>query len=107
MIEQLSLLSHGLEPLQLNRRVRVIADGWDGVIAQLWPGRDWYAVFAWNIPGRGMTDTLLTFRRDELHALPVLDDDAERAARSQICRPHTTLENDEGQIPWTNNANAS
>jgi hypothetical protein len=86
MAEQLSLLSHGLEPLSLRQRVRTTA-GWVGFIAQVWPGRDWYAVFAWNIPGQSLTAGLPVFRRDELEALPILDDEAERAAVAQICRP--------------------
>lgn len=64
MIEQLSLLSHGLAPLTLNDRVRVIAEGYEGVIAQIWPGRDWYAVYA---HGRGsLWEPMQTYRRDEL-----------------------------------------
>lgn len=67
MIEQLSLLSAGLAPLKLNDRVRVIAENWEGVIAQIWPGRDWYAVYA---HGRGSLSALMpTYRRDELELL--------------------------------------
>jgi hypothetical protein len=68
MIEQLPLLSHGLSPLALNDRVRVVAEDWEGVIAQIWPGRDYYAVFAWNWRG-SITAGLPVFRRDELEAL--------------------------------------
>lgn len=98
MIEQLSLLSHGLEPLQLSQRVWVIAEGWDGVIAQVWPGRDWYAVFAF---GQGAIDKALpTFRRDELDALPLLDQvrtiqaEVNAAARAQN-RPEVHILSDE------------
>lgn len=84
--EQLSLLSYGLAPLQLHQRVRVTAEQYDGVIAQVWPGRDWYAVY--SVPWRGPMDKgLPIYRRDELEALPILDDEAERVARLRICRP--------------------
>lgn len=85
-IKQLSLLNHGLEPLTFNARVRTPA-GWVGVVAQLWPGHDWYAVFAWDIPGQRITAGLPIFRRDELEALPILDDEAERVAVTRIRRP--------------------
>lgn len=80
-VEQLPLLSHGLEPLRLNDRVRVIAEGWEGEVAQIWPGRDWYAVFSWTWRGP-ITAALPTYRRDELEALPLLD--AERAAAEPV-----------------------
>lgn len=67
-IEQLNLLSHGLEPLKLKDRVRVTAESWDGEIAQIWPGRDWYAVFSWTWHGP-ISATLPTYRRDELELL--------------------------------------
>jgi hypothetical protein len=71
--EQLPLFSHDLAPLQLRDRVRVIAEDYEGWVAQIWPGRDWYAVFSWDwpgsAPGRSITSPLPTFRRDELEAL--------------------------------------
>lgn len=89
-LEQLSLLSHGLEPLTLNQRVRVIAEDYIGVVAQVWPGHDHYAVY--TVPWRGPMDKgLPIYRRDELEALPILDDDAERAAVARICRPEQML----------------
>ena len=58
MIEQLPLLAHDLPPLALRDRVRT-PEGWVGEVAQVWPGRDWYAVFAWgwvgSAPGRTVT----------------------------------------------------
>jgi hypothetical protein len=45
------------------------------------------AVFAWHMPGVGLTDPLPIVRRDELVALPVLDDAAEAEAVRRICRP--------------------
>jgi hypothetical protein len=67
-VEQLPLLSHGMEPLKLNRRVRVIAEDYEGVIAQIWPGHDHYAVY--TVPWRGRFDQgLPIYRRDELEAL--------------------------------------
>jgi len=83
-LEQRSLLSHGLAPLQLGMRVRVVAEQYDGVIAQIWPGRDHYAVY--SVPWRGPMDKgLPIYRRDELEALPPVEDEA--AARLRICRP--------------------
>lgn len=68
-IEQLPLLSHDLPPLALRDRVRT-PEGWVGEVAQVWSGRDWYAVFAWewvgSAPDRTITSPLPTFRRDEL-----------------------------------------
>ncbi len=68
-IEQLPLLSHDLPPLSLRDRVRT-PEGWVGEVAQVWPGRDWYAVFSWewvgSAPGRTVTSPLPSFRRDEL-----------------------------------------
>ncbi len=90
--DQLSLLSHGLFPLPLGARVRVVAEGYDGVIAQIWPGQDHYAVY--SVPWRGpMGKGLPVFRRDELEALERLDEDAEKAARLRVWRPEL-LEND-------------
>jgi hypothetical protein len=68
MLEQLPLLSHGLSPLTLNDRVRVIAEDWEGVIVQTWEGHDHYAVFShtWRGP---ITAGLPIFRRDELEAI--------------------------------------
>ena len=67
-IEQLSLLSHGLEPLQLGQRVCVVAEDYIGVIAQVWEGHDHYAVY--SVPWRGPMDKgLPIYRRDELEAL--------------------------------------
>lgn len=63
--EQLPLLSHGLAPLHLNARVRTPA-GWEGVVAQIWPGRDWYLVYADTL---SMWKPLPSFRRDELEVL--------------------------------------
>lgn len=82
--EQLPLLSFGLEPLTLHQRVRVVAEDYIGVVAQIWPGRDYYAVY--TTPWRGpMSAGLPIYRRDELEALPLLDEDAERAAVARIC----------------------
>jgi hypothetical protein len=71
--EQLSLLSHDLPPLKLRDKVRVTAEGWEGTVAQLWPGRDWFAVFSPTWPGsapdRTITSPLPSFRRDELELL--------------------------------------
>ncbi len=67
--EQLSLLSHNLAPLRLGQRVHVRALGYEGQIAQIWPGRDWYTVFSWTGgPGR-YNEGLPIYRRDELDAL--------------------------------------
>ena len=63
-IEQLPLLSHDLPPLALRDRVRT-PEGWIGEIAQVWPGRDWHAVFAWEWHGP-IAAPLPSFRRDEL-----------------------------------------
>lgn len=68
MPEQLPLLSFGLVPLALHQRVRVIAEDYEGVVAQIWPGRDYYAVY--TTPWRGRFDQgLPIYRRDELEAL--------------------------------------
>lgn len=83
-VEQLSLLSHGLELLTLNRRVRVIPEDYVGIVAQINIPGDRYAVY--TTPWRGRFDeTLPIYRRDELEALPLLDDEAERAAVDRIC----------------------
>jgi len=66
--EQLPLLSHNLTPLRLRDRVRVTAEGWEGRIAQIWPGRDWYAVFSWDWKGP-ITAGLPIYRRDELELI--------------------------------------
>jgi len=67
-MEQLPLLSHGLGPLHLGQRVRVVAEGYEGVIAQVWPGRDHYAVY--SVPWRGhFSEGLPIYRRDELATL--------------------------------------
>lgn len=66
--QQLPLLSHGLAPLALHQRVRVIAEDYIGVIAQIWPGRDHYAVFSWGWQGP-ITAGLPVFRRDELELI--------------------------------------
>lgn len=66
--EQLPLLSHDLAPLQLRDRVRVTAEGWEGTVAQIWPGRDHYAVFSWTWTGP-ITAGLPIYRRDELEVL--------------------------------------
>lgn len=67
-LEQLPLLSHGLEPLRLHQRVRVIAEDYIGVIAQTWQGHDHYAVYA--VPWRVRFDQgLPIYRRDELEPL--------------------------------------
>jgi hypothetical protein len=66
--EQLPLLSFGLEPLALHQRVRVIAEDYEGVVAQVWEGHDHYAVY--TTPWRGPMDKgLPIYRRDELEAL--------------------------------------
>ncbi len=66
--KQLPLLSHDLTPLKLRDRVRVIAEGWEGRIAQIWPGRDHYAVFSWTWHGP-VTAGLPIYRRDELELI--------------------------------------
>lgn len=67
-VEQLSLLSHGLEPLKLNQRVRVIPEDYEGVVAQINIPGDRYAVYA--VPWRRRFDQALPiYRRDELEAL--------------------------------------
>ena len=66
--EQLPLLSHNLAPLKLRDRVRVIGEGWEGTVAQIWPGRDYYAVFSWTWHGP-VTAPLPHYRRDELELL--------------------------------------
>lgn len=66
IIEQLSLLSAGLPPLRLGQKVRVIAEGWDGVVAQIPTTPDGaYAVFSptWHGP---IDAGLPIYRRDEL-----------------------------------------
>ena len=66
--EQLPLLSHGLAPLQLNQRVRVITEQYDGVIAQINIPGDRYAVY--SVPWRGPIDKALpVYRREELEAV--------------------------------------
>lgn len=62
--EQLPLLSHNLPPLNLRDRV-CTPEGWIGEIAQVWAGRDWYAVFSWDWHGP-IAAPLPSFRRDEL-----------------------------------------
>lgn len=66
--EQLPLLSHNLAPLKLRDRVRVTAEGWEGTVAQIWPGRDWYAVFRWDWQGP-ITAGLPIYRREDLEVL--------------------------------------
>ena len=66
MAEQLSLFSHGLPPLKLKDVVRT-PEGLIGEITQVWPGRDYYVVFAKSLP---MDKPLPTYRRDELELLP-------------------------------------
>ena len=57
-----------LPPLRLRDRVRVRSEDWIGEVAQVWPGRDWYAVFAWD--WRGPIDAVLpVYRRDELELI--------------------------------------
>jgi hypothetical protein len=68
MIEQQLLLSDNLPPLKLKDRVRVAAEDWEGEVAQIWPGRDWYAVFSWTWRGP-ISAGLPTYRRDELELL--------------------------------------
>ena len=65
--EQLPLLSHDLPPLRLRDRVRVVAERYEGVIAQIWPGRDWYVVFSWD--RGGPSQSLPSYRRDELELI--------------------------------------
>lgn len=69
-------LSACLPPLKLRDKVRT-PEGWVGVVAQIWPGRDWYAVFSptWpgSAPGRTITSPLPSFRRDELELLLTLE----------------------------------
>lgn len=66
--EQLGLFSQNLPPLRLRQKVRVIAEGWDGEIVQVWPGRDHFAVFSWTWRGP-ITAGLPVYRRDELELL--------------------------------------
>ena len=66
--EQLPLLSHDLAPLQLRDQVRVISEGWEGRVAQIWPGRDWYAVFSWTWHGP-IDAGLPIYRREELELI--------------------------------------
>lgn len=85
MTDQLNLFTAGLPPLQLHQRVRT-PGGYDAVVAQVGYPDGSVAVFAWNMPGVGLTDGLPMYRRDEVEALPLLDDAAEAEARRQICR---------------------
>lgn len=62
------LLLFVLPPLALGQRVRVIAEDWEGVIAQIWPGHDHYAVFAPDWHG-SIQAGLPIYRRDELEPL--------------------------------------
>lgn len=66
--EQLPLFSHGLAPLGLGQRVRVITEDWEGEVAQINIPGDRYAVFSWTWHGP-ITAGLPIFRRDELEAL--------------------------------------
>ncbi len=66
--EQLPLLSHNLAPLKLRDQVRVVAEGWEGSVAQIWPGRDYYAVFSWHWKG-SITAGLPIYRREDLELL--------------------------------------
>lgn len=68
MTLQPSLLSHNLAPLQLRDRVRVIATGRTGRVSQIWPGRDWYAIYL-DVWDRPMDAPLPTFQRDELELM--------------------------------------
>ena len=70
MHQQLPLLSHDLPSLQLRDRVLVVAEGWEGRVAQIWPGQDYYAVFSWTWHGP-VTAGLPIYRRDELALLPM------------------------------------
>ena len=64
--DQLPLFSHNLPPLRPRDVVRT-PEGWIGEVAQIWPGRDHYVVFAKSLP---MSKPLPTYRRDELELLP-------------------------------------
>ena len=64
--DQLPLFSHNLPSLKPKDVVRVIAEDWIGEVAQIWPGRDHYVVFAKSLP---MYRPLPTYRRDELELL--------------------------------------
>lgn len=65
---QLDLFSHGLAPLRLNQRVRVLPEDYIGVIAQINIPGDRYAVY--TTPWRGRFDQgLPVYRRDELEAV--------------------------------------
>ena len=88
--DQLPLLSHGLSPLQLGSRVRVVAEDYIGVVAQVWENHDHYAVY--SVPWRGpMGKGLPIYRRDELEALPVFDEDAEKVAVARVWRPESDV----------------
>ena len=78
--EQLSLLSHDLAPLQLRDQVRVIAEDWEGRVAQIWSGRDHYAVFSWTWCGP-IDAGLPIYRRDELELIATAGQAASEAQR--------------------------
>ncbi len=63
--EQLSFAAL-LPPLGLRNVVRTPA-GWIGEVVQVWPGHDYYVVFAFRLP---MHKPLPTYRRDELEIRP-------------------------------------
>lgn len=67
MLTQLPLFSHALPALKPGDVVLVRAAGYIGVIAQIWPGRDYYVVFSMRRP---MSEPSPTYRRDELDLLP-------------------------------------
>lgn len=68
MCEPPTLFNHDLPPLRRGQRVRVRAENDAGVIAQVWPGRDWYAVY--TVPWRGPAHAPLpVYHRDELELL--------------------------------------
>ncbi len=66
--QQLPLFGHNLPPLKLRDRVRVIAEGYIGTIAQINIPGDRYAVY--TVPWRGQPhETLPVYRRDELELI--------------------------------------
>jgi hypothetical protein len=65
---QLPLLSHGLAPLQLRDRVRIIATGQTGRVCQTWRARDRYTI-ALDIWDRPAWAGLPVCGRDELELL--------------------------------------
>jgi hypothetical protein len=68
MTDQPSLFSHGLAPLQLRDRVRIIATGQTGEVCQTWYARERYTIYL-DVIDRPMDKALPAFQRDELELL--------------------------------------